>query len=82
MLNNKLFVGGQVNAIDFVAGNVAMNPLNVCSHRTQDVAGLLRDGLQFFGRELSGVGYFSFYNEFGHVVNFWWLGEGCYGIAW
>src|SRR5579872_1735230 len=59
MLANQLFVGRVVDAVDFVAGDVAMDPLNFGSEFAQDSAGRLGDGLQLIGRHLSSAGNFA-----------------------
>src|SRR5271165_5739114 len=49
-------VGCDVDAVDFVLGHVAVDPLNLGTEFAQDAAGGLGDGLQLLWREFSGAG--------------------------
>src|SRR6202042_3397758 len=64
-----VFVGSDVDAIDFVVGDIAVQPLDLRPHVAQDAAGCLGDSLQLFRRELAGSGDLSFDDELGHWVD-------------
>src|SRR5215471_11147441 len=57
---NHVFAGGDIDAINLVAGYVALYPLNLRPEVLQDRARLLRDTLQFLRRQISGARNFSF----------------------
>jgi len=67
-------VGGDVDAVDLVASDKALHPLELGADGRDDTAGLLRDGLQLVGREVAGSGDLALDDEFGHG----WLA--CWGI--
>lgn len=46
---DQSFVGCDVDAVDFVLGHVAVNPLNFRAKFAQHAAGGLRDGLELLG---------------------------------
>jgi hypothetical protein len=50
-----LFVGGDVDAVDLVLGDVALDPLNFGAHVAEDAAGLLRNCLEVAGREVASI---------------------------
>src|SRR5271165_1030537 len=49
-------VRSDIDAVDFVLGHVAVDPLNLGTEFAQDAAGGLGDGLQLLWREFSGAG--------------------------
>src|SRR5579863_2879221 len=53
MFADQRLVGCNVDAVDFVLGHVAVNPLNFGTEFAQDAAGGLRDGLQLLWGEFS-----------------------------
>src|ERR1035441_5010189 len=59
VFTDRFFVRRDVNAIDFVVGDIAVEPLNLRSHFGQHTAGLLRNRSQSFWRELPGAGEFT-----------------------
>lgn len=59
-------VGGDVDAVDLVFGNVAVDPLDVRSEGSEHVAGLLTDRLQLAWREAAGSSDIPLDQEFGH----------------
>ena len=56
MLKNRIFVRSYVNTIQLVVGDEALDPLNSRTDLLENVAGLLRDGLEFPLRQLTQVG--------------------------
>src|SRR5665213_321216 len=66
MFANHLLVRRNIDAVNFVAGNVAVHPLDRGPHIAEDAAGFLRDCLKLRGRERSGAVNFAFNDEFGH----------------
>jgi len=66
MLSNNLFIGSVVDAIDLVASDVAVDPLNFRPEFTEYSTRRLRDGLEFGWREFSGTRNFAFDHIFGH----------------
>lgn len=59
MVAYGLFVGGDVDAIDFVVGDVALDPLHA-GKSANHPAGFLRDGVQVGSREFAGARNFAF----------------------
>src|SRR6476659_93690 len=55
MLAHHLLVRRDVDAVDLVVGDVALNPLDLRSELIQDVAGAHRDRLQLVGGQLAGT---------------------------
>jgi hypothetical protein len=53
------FVGRDVDAVNFVVGDVALDPLNLRAHSLQDTARLLRNCLQLLFRQFSSSGDLS-----------------------
>ena len=49
MLAHHLLVGSDVDAVDFVIGDVALQPLDLWAELVQHRAGFLRDGLNLVG---------------------------------
>ena len=62
------FVRGDVDAVDLVVCDVALEPLDLRAEGAEDAAGGLRDGLQLFRGELAGVGDFAFDNVLRHAL--------------
>ena len=60
-------VGGDVDAIDLVAGDEALDPLELGADGGDDAAGLLGDGLKLVGGEIAGSRDLALDDEFGHV---------------
>lgn len=65
----KGLVGSDVNAVDFVLGHVAVNPLNLGAELVEDTAGCLRDGLKLLQAQLSGDRQFRFDYVFWHDLS-------------
>lgn len=61
-----LLVGREVDAVHFVAGYEAMEPLDLGSHFLQDVDRFLRDFPQLGFRQISRARDFAFDNKLGH----------------
>jgi len=80
-------VGGDVDAVDLVAGDEALDPLELGADGGDDAAGLLGDGLKLVGGEIAGSGDLTLDEEFGHGLArlLWDLGparEGMRGRGW
>src|SRR5205823_4293207 len=56
VLAHHLLVRRHVDAVDLVAGHVALDPLDLRPEALQDAARLLRDRLQLLRAELAGAG--------------------------
>lgn len=61
-------IGGDVDAVDLVFGDVAVDPLDLRSEGAEHVAGLLADGLKLAWREAAGSSDIPLDQEFGHEV--------------
>lgn len=46
VLADRLFIRGYVDAVDIVVGDVALDPLNLRSHLSQNATRFLRYGMQ------------------------------------
>src|SRR5262245_54574510 len=68
MLPASIGVGGDVDAIDFVVGYVAFDPLNLRSHIAQYTARLLRNRLKICRAQFARVWNCSFNDELRHDV--------------
>src|SRR6476660_5426696 len=66
MFANELFVGGDVDAVNLIAGDVAVDPLNLGAELTQDSAGCLGDRFEFITGQVSGTGNLALDNVLGH----------------
>ena len=66
MLTYRVFIGGHVYAVDFVVCDVALNPLNLSAHLSQNFARLLRYCLELLRRKPAPFWNFSFDNELRH----------------
>src|SRR4030095_7393485 len=53
VLAHRCFVRGDVDTVGLVVGDVTLNPLDLWTHGLEDIARLLRDGLQLRGGQLS-----------------------------
>jgi len=72
VLPDQGLVGSDVNAVDFLLGHVAVNPLNLEAEFAQDTAGCLRDGLKLLRAQLSGARQFTFDYVFWHDISCLW----------
>jgi len=59
-------VGCDVDAVDLVAGDEALDPLELGADGGDDAAGFLGDGLELVGGEVAGSGDLALDDEFGH----------------
>ena len=66
MLTYRVFIGGHVYAVDFVVCDVALNPLNLSAHLSQNSARLLRYCLELLRRKPALFWNFCFDNELRH----------------
>jgi hypothetical protein len=66
MLTYCVFIGRHVYAVDFVVRDVALNPLNLSAHLSQNSARLLRYCPELLRRESALFWNFSFDNELRH----------------
>src|SRR5580704_6888955 len=66
VLADHLFVGRDVDAVDFVVGDVAMKPLDLGTEIAQDGAGFFSDGLRLLGRYCTDTWNFAFNDELWH----------------
>src|SRR5439155_4662019 len=64
---DHLLIGSVVDAVDLVAGDVTLHPLDLRSQIVQDAAGLLRNALELGRRELAGAGNLAFDHELWHA---------------
>ena len=62
------FVGGEIDAVHFVAGDVALQPLDFGAHGFENRHGLARDFLDFGVGEIAESGDFALDDELGHVI--------------
>jgi len=65
---NGGFVGSKIDAIEFVAGDIALQPLNFWTHGPENREGLARGFLQFRIGEISQPRYFPLDHKLRHVV--------------
>src|SRR5207237_9975980 len=66
VLAHHLLARGEVHAVDLVAGDVALHPLDLRPQTLEHVARFLRDCLQLVGAELAGAGDLALDEVFGH----------------
>src|SRR5215469_1760157 len=66
MFANSVLVRSDVNAVDFVLGHVAMQPLHLGAQVPENAARLLRNGLQLLGFEVPGAGNLALNYILGH----------------
>jgi hypothetical protein len=59
-------VRGEINAIHFVTGHIAMQPLDLRSHTPQHFDRLLGNFPQLGVRQIAGTGDFAFDYKLGH----------------
>src|SRR5579884_1554321 len=69
MLPDHLGIRSDVDAVDFVIGDVALHPLNLRTEVAQHGAGLLRNLLQLLGGETSRSRQFPLDDVLGHGVS-------------
>src|SRR5205085_3475234 len=69
MLADQILVGGAIDAINLVVGDVAVDPLDLRPEITEDGAGGLRGHLEVFGTELPSTRHFSLDHKFWHVTS-------------
>lgn len=67
VLPDSVFIRRDVDAVNFVVGNVAVNPLNLRAHVSQYAARLLGNGLQLLWRQLSHFRNVSLDDELRHA---------------
>src|SRR5262249_38957991 len=65
VLANALLAGGDVDAINLIARDIALHPLDLRSHAAQHTTGFLRNGLQLFRLQTTSVGDFRSTTYFG-----------------
>src|SRR6202522_2372240 len=68
VLANQRFVGREVNTVQLVAGDVALQPLNFRAQFLQHRDGCSRRVPNFGIRHVSDAGYFSLDDEFRHMI--------------
>ena len=68
MFKDGCFVGREVDAINLVAGDIAMHPLNIRTQRLENVDGLSRKLAQFRLREIADSGDFALDDKFRHAT--------------
>ena len=66
---SKVFVVGSIDAIDLVASDITLDPLDGCPESVKNAAGLLRNALQVFSRKTAGPRDFAFDNVLGHDLS-------------
>ena len=66
VLAHLLFIRRYVHAIDFVCGDIALQPLHLWPEFAQHVTGLVRHGFEFCFRQLPGPWNLAFNHEFRH----------------
>src|SRR5215472_18108302 len=66
MFANSVLVRCDVDAVDFVLGYVAMQPLHLRAQVLENAARFLRDGLQLLVFEVSGAGNLALNYILGH----------------
>src|SRR6516164_3993771 len=66
MFANSVLVRGDVDAVDFVLGYIAVQPLHVRAQVLENAARFLRDGLQLLGFEVPGAGNLALNYILGH----------------
>jgi hypothetical protein len=65
---DQSFVGSEIHAIDLVAGDIALQPLNFGAHLPENLNGSAREFLDFGIRKVSGSGDFPLDDKLRHVV--------------
>src|SRR6185436_13377504 len=73
MLADQVLVVGKIDAIDLVAGDVALDPLDACADLVDRAARSLRDVDQLFLREIAGARNLALDDVLRH---------GCYLLGW
>jgi hypothetical protein len=68
MLTYCVFIGGDVYTIDFVVRDVALNPLNLITHSSQNCTGLLGYRLELLRRQVARLRNVSLDNELRHGI--------------
>lgn len=71
VLANDGFVGGQVNAVNLVAGDVAVKPLDFVAQALDCCDGFLGHGANLFVGKIADSGNIAFDYEFGHECPVW-----------
>src|SRR5262249_32587476 len=66
VLADRLFVRTEVDAVDLVSGHVAVEPLDLGAHPSQDLDGLPGHRLELGVRELACSRDLALDHEFGH----------------
>src|SRR5215813_14231265 len=66
VLTDHLLIGRDVDAVNLVVRNEALDPLDLRSEVAQHAARLLRDGVQFVGAEFARIWDFPFNYIFRH----------------
>ena len=69
VLLDQIFARGRVNAIDLVAGDVRMDPLDIGPELIENAARLLRSGHQVIRRHISRSGNITLYYKFWHLLS-------------
>ena len=68
VFSNRRLIRGNVHAVDFVAGNVALQPLNLGPHSLNNRHRPSRDLLKFSVRQITRSRYFSLNQKLRHSV--------------
>src|SRR5581483_5209884 len=69
MTTDEGFVRRMIDAVDFVRGDVAVNPLHARAQAAQHPAGFPGDRLEFGRTQLAGASDLSLDDEFGHELS-------------
>ena len=75
MLPDQGIAGCAVDAVNLVAGDIALNPLDLAAEFRENAAGCPGDCLEFGRCEIAGSGNFSFDYISGHdyLPGIWWV---------
>jgi hypothetical protein len=76
MIADHLLIGGIVDAVNLVAGDIAVDPLDLGAKGAEHSAGSLGDSLELIGGQLPRAGDLAFDNVLGHgTLRYWTSGR-------
>ena len=77
MFKDHFLVGGNIDAVDLVAGHIALHPLDLRAEFAEHPAGSLGDAFELFGGQVPRTGDLAFNYVLRHGG--WFNGYGMYG---
>ena len=75
MFPDEILVRRNVDAVDLVSGDIAVDPLNLGTEPAEDAAGGFGDGFELVVREFSSAGDFALDDVLGHGSSVGWEAE-------